>query len=89
MLDVKEAAQKASEYFASLYSQDLASNVRLEEVELTDDGNYWLITLGYPSSRTQGNAFQFLTGNDTGREYKQFKIEVATGKVVSMKIRKV
>ena len=83
MLDVKEAALRASEYFASLYSPELAATVRLEEVELTDDG-YWLITLSYPRS-----GLDAIMGSNGNREYKQFKIEAATGKVVSMKIRKV
>lgn len=84
MLDVKEAAQKASEYFGVLFSKELAANSRLEEVEMSEDGNYWLITLSYPSS-----AFQNLFGSGTYREYKQFKIDIASGNVVSMKIRKV
>ena len=84
MLDVKEAAQRASEYFAALFPQDLAAKARLEEVELSDDGQYWLITLGYPTD-TSG----LLLATTKPREYKQFKIEAATGKVVSMTIRKV
>lgn len=85
MLDVKEAAQRASEYFATLFPQDLASKARLEEVELSEDGQYWLITLGYPKDDVSGLFF----GTATQREYKQFKIEAGTGKVVSMKIRNV
>ena len=85
MLDVKEAAQRASDYFATLFPEDLVAKTRLEEVELTDDGQYWLITLGFPVKETPG----FLFPPAVSREYKQFKIEVATGKVVSMKIRNV
>jgi len=85
MLDVKEAAQRASDYFASLFPKDLAANARLEEVELTDDGQYWLITLGFPVSDTLG----FFGVTRTPRDYKQFKIDAETGKVVSMKIRNV
>lgn len=47
MLDVKEAVGKAFEYFATLYPG--FSSVQLEEVELTEDADYWLITLSYPS----------------------------------------
>jgi hypothetical protein len=85
MLDVKEAAQRASEYFASLFPQELVSKARLEEVELTEDGQYWLITLGYPTDEPG----MFVFGVAKPWEYKQFRIEAATGKVVSMKIRKV
>jgi hypothetical protein len=84
MLDVKAAAQKASEYFASLYSErGIVSDVRLEEVELTEDGEYWLITLSYPAP----DRHEILPR--PAREYKQFKIASGTGEVKSMKIRKV
>ena len=84
MLDVKEAAQKASEYFAGLYKDQGLSNVQLEEVELTDDGKYWLITLSYPvPPEIAALNFNFK------RKYKVFRIDAKTGEVKSMKIRKV
>lgn len=81
MLDVKEAAQRASEYFASLY-QDIL-NPQLEEVELSDDGQYWFITLSYPVA-PELSALNF----NFKRKYKVFKIDAKTGEVKSMKIRK-
>lgn len=87
MLDVREAAQKASEYFAGLYKDQGFSNIQLEEVELTDetdDGQYWLITLSYPvPSEIAALNFNFK------RKYKVFRIDAKTGEVKSMKIRKV
>ncbi len=82
MLDVKEAAQKASEYFAALYADQGVSKVQLEEVELTDDGKYWLITLSYPMVPA-------IVSFPPKRQYKVFKIDAKTGEVKSMKIRKV
>jgi len=84
MLDVKEAAQRASEYFAGLYAEEGLSNVQLEEVELTDDGKYWLITLSYPV-KPELASLNF----NYKRKYKVFKIDRKTGEVKSMKIRKV
>jgi hypothetical protein len=84
VLDVREAAKKASEYFAELYSDNNPAKLRLEEVEQTEDGQYWLITLSYPRSGI-GELF----GNDVPREYKLFKIRTDTGEVKSMKIRKI
>jgi hypothetical protein len=87
MLDVKEAAQRASEYFAGLYADQGVSNVQLEEVELTDDAQYWLITLSYPDLPHDvalvpiNFAFK--------RKYKVFKINAKTGEVKSMRIRNV
>ena len=84
MLDVKEAAQKAADYFAGLYAEQGIANVQLEEVELTDDDRYWLITLSYPVPPELAKLnFNFK------RKYKVFTIDAATGEVKSMKIRKV
>ncbi len=87
MLDVKQAAQKASEYFTTLYTGRNTANVQLEEVELTEDGRYWLITLSYPLASLTGLS-EFL-GKGGPREYKVFKIDASTGEVKSMKIRNV
>jgi len=89
MLDVKQAAQKASEYFSALYAEHSLSGVQLEEVELTDDGEYWLITLSYPTSRLTASGLNELFGGTGPKEYKVFKIDAKTGEVKSMKIRKV
>lgn len=83
MLDVKEAAQRASEYFAGLFSDQNLSNVQLEEVELSDDGQYWLITLSYPVALPEIAPIQLINK----RKYKLFKIDAKTGEVKSMKIR--
>jgi len=82
MLDVKEAAQKASEYFAALYADQGVSKVQLEEVELTDDGQYWLITLSYP---IVGAALSF----PPKRQYKVFKIKRKNRRGEINEIRKV
>lgn len=84
MLDVKEATAKAFEYFATIYGTE-TSGLRLEEVELSDDG-YWLVTLSF-----QPGSDIALLFNKAGvpREYKVFRILANTGEVKSMKIRKV
>ncbi|MGI0489076.1 hypothetical protein ACN4EK_27005 [Pantanalinema rosaneae CENA516] len=49
MIDLKTAVKAAYEYFDSI--QDMIGNqlqdLRLEEVELSDDRKFWLITLGF------------------------------------------
>jgi hypothetical protein len=84
MLDVKEAAQRASEYFGRLYADQGVSNVQLEEVELTADEQYWLITLSYPEV-----PLNMVPVLNFKKKYKVFKIDAKTGEVKSMKIRKV
>ncbi len=93
MIDVKQAVKVATEYFVDLYVPNVFNDVQLEEVELTEDENYWLITLSYekPISKTDSLGPIGAMANLAKRErgYKIFKIEADTEKAVSMKIRTV
>lgn len=81
MIDVKHAVDAASNFLVGLYANNTVADVRLEEVELSEDDKHWLITL----------SFQSIAGPSLGifnkRQYKVFKVDADTGKVVSMKIR--
>ncbi len=83
-MDVKQATQSAWNYLINLYG-DQVSNLRLEEVELSDDGQYWLITLSYQHA----SHIQAILKPDIQRQYKVFKMKATDGEIVSMKIRKV
>lgn len=89
MLGVKEAAGIARGSLEELYGKERSP--RLEETELTEDGKYWYITLSYlvPVDSLEHSPFELnLLVKKFTREYKTFKIEAETGRVVSMKIRK-
>lgn len=77
MIDVKQAADIASQYLISLFPNK-AFSIQLEEVELSEDGKYWYITLSFKERPVSGF-----------KNYKLFKINAETGQVHSMKIRKV
>ncbi len=47
MIDVKQAVKMAFEFANGLQDVMNAANLTLEEVELSDDGNLWLVTLSY------------------------------------------
>lgn len=83
MIDVKQAAQSASDFITGLYSNETISDVMLEEVELSEDGKYWLITLSFPAPSSSVHPILGIKG----RRYKIFKVDTATGEVLSMKIR--
>jgi hypothetical protein len=71
----KAAAESAARYFKDLFGEPFG--LALEEAEPSKDGRYWLITLGYhPTIFT------------SRRNYKLFTVDAETGKVVSMKIRR-
>lgn len=76
---VKAAVKSAIEYLQFVQNElgGELQDVRLEEVELSEDKSYWLITLGYQPG----------TGIVRDREYKIFKVNATDSLVMSMKIR--
>lgn len=84
LIDARVAAQAASAYFSDLYPN--VSSFSLEEVELSDDGNHWQITLGFDIADGTGMVpFPF---RPPKTKFKVFKVDAHTGKVLAMKIRK-
>ncbi len=51
-------------------------DISIEEIELSSDEKYWLITLGHPRTF-------FVPAKD----YKKIKVDAETGEVISMKMR--
>jgi hypothetical protein len=93
-IDVKEAVRKAVAYFSKLYPQaGTGANLMLEEVEESEDGSYWLVTLGYDIPRRvsplAGNLQDIFRQPQVDRHYKVFKIDANTGRIVSMRIRSI
>jgi len=79
MIKAKEAAEKALIYLRELYPSALSSQILIEEVELTDDNKFWLITLSYIPPTTN----PFIAISLASREYKVFKVDSVTSDVVS------
>lgn len=90
-IDVRSAVMAAQNYFQSL--QDMVGmqivDLRLEEVELSSDQTFWLITLGFNRRVDTAKDPFGINGFSFEREYKTFKINSETGEVQSMKIREV
>ena len=96
MIDVKTAVKLARDYFAQVYTDTIRQfqDIRLEEVELSDDEKNWLVTIGFsrplPLDPSLKNASKFLLGeHQYQRDYKVFRIDSKNGKVRAMKIRTV
>ncbi len=83
MIDVKKAVVSAASFVQDLYSEPL-NDLLLEEVELSPDEQFWLITISF--TRADINVFQAIGGSAT-RVYKLVKVDADTGVAVSMKIR--
>lgn len=85
-LEAKRAVEAAWEYFHTLFNSVSAFNVSLEEVELSDDGTYWLVTLSFEEMRAKkADLPDFL--RVPRQKFKVFKVERSTGRVTSMKMR--
>lgn len=96
-IDVKQAVLNASTALGEFYSGQVLTGVQLEEVELSDDEKSWFITIGFyleeprpPMSPVSGPASalqQMFLRPEYKRQFKIFKVDTETGRVVSMKIR--
>jgi hypothetical protein len=83
----KQAAQAAAKYLNDVCTPPAVENVLLEEIELSDDGRFWQVTLSfkqYPSSSVMSELLEAAE-----KKLRVFRIDASTGRVVSMKIRPV
>ncbi|WP_027882179.1 hypothetical protein [Meiothermus rufus] len=87
MIDAKEAVKIATEYIQTLFAERQIPELRLEEVELSPDNQFWEVTLSFVVR--EPTAYLSLGEAARTREYKVFRINAETGQVQSMKIRKV
>lgn len=88
MINIKNAVKSAYDYFQAIQNLIDANHVEdlnLEEIELSEDEKFWLITLGFDRQIKTSNMFE----GKYKRVYKLFKVNSETGEVEAMKIREV
>ena len=87
-LDVQGAVRAALGYFNLIFpSRGLRERLQadVEEIEMSKDGRYWLVTLGYDAPvRINSRLPDFL--QVPRRKYKVFKVDAKSGAVVAMKM---
>jgi hypothetical protein len=49
MIDVKTAAHRALDFVRDLYEGEQLKHLALEEIRLSDDERWWLVTVGFQS----------------------------------------
>ena len=100
-IDARDAVKSATDYLDHI--KDLMgekfNNLRLEELELSENRQLWVVTLGYDvpdATRTSSGFESLMTASSRlpviqshKREYKIFKVDALTGSVQSMKIRSI
>ena len=83
MITVKEATAIAIGHVAELFPG--STEVMLEEVELTADEKFWLITVSF--RRVPNQPTLLMTAFRGEKEYKIIKVSSLDGKPLSIKIR--
>ena len=53
MIELKEAVSRSFDALKEMSLIPEAASVELEEAELEDDGNFWLVTFSYPDPNTE------------------------------------
>jgi len=95
MVDVKNAVTAAVNAAGLLYSGKDIIGLQLEEVEKSEDGKYWFITLGFsvpdeiPPAKLPAITAAIFPEKKYERKYKVFKIDADSAEFISMKIREV
>lgn len=82
MIGVQRAVAAARDFASDLLDAEKLAGITLEEVELSGDERFWLVTFGFPAT---GRFGQFASA--LARDYKVFKVDAENGGVSSMKIR--
>jgi hypothetical protein len=86
MIDVKEAARIAFAYMQELYKPEEIPRLTLEEVELSPDEGFWLVTVSFLKTEAM-SPIEAMTGQHGAPTYKILKVHAETGQVQSMKVR--
>ncbi len=89
MIEIKEAVSVAKKFMKDLYDplQNALDELVLEEIDQTEDGKYWLITLGF--SREKPIISMLSPTIQVERVYKTVKVDKGSGEPVAMQIRAV
>ncbi len=95
MIDELGAFQAAIDKFSAFYKDASERKPRLEEIQLTDDNKYWLVTLSFlefpeiESKRMKapshsGSASVYVLDYKPSRILRTFKLDSTSGKLRSM-----
>lgn len=91
MINIEKAVKSARDFASLLYSEGELRELRVEEIESSEDETKWFITLGWVEPAVQQlGGFAGLANariEPLPRVYKVFTINAETGHVESMKMR--
>jgi hypothetical protein len=85
MIKVEDAVKIAFELLKELYDTKKFEDVMLEEVEMAEDSNAWLVTLGFSRQIPSENIMEAIGSKKYLRSFKVFRINADNGEMISMK----
>ena len=85
MIQVKDAVKIAFELLKELYDTKKFEDVMLEEVEMAEDSNAWLVTLGFSRQIPSENIMEAIGSKKYLKSFKVFRINADNGEMISMK----
>ena len=88
-MDVKKTVMIAKAFILDLYQEENPTNVGLEEVELDQSSNEWVVTVGFsrPWDEPRNALAALAAAPGTRRTYKVVRISNNTEQVLSVKNR--
>ena len=85
MIPVKQAVKIAFELLNDLYDPKKFADVMLEEVERSEDGQVWLITISFARQIPSENIMEAIGSRKYARSFKLFQISTDTGEMMLMR----
>lgn len=82
---VRDAVRIAMNFVGDMYEGQHLQDLLLEEVEMAQGGDYWLVTIGFSLNDTD-SIIQPIANRKPGRKYKAVKVDAHIGEPISMKI---
>jgi hypothetical protein len=89
MIDVREAVQTALAFVHQVMPDPRSNSILLEEIELSEGESEWAVTISVPTPYKPSLSAVMAAVGTPDRDYKVLRIDAETGKVKSLKIRKV
>jgi hypothetical protein len=90
-MDAKQVVTVAKTFILDLYEEESPTNVGLEEIELDQASNEWVVTVGFsrPWDEPRNALAALAAPPATRRSFKVVRIADGSGQVLSVKNREV
>ncbi|MFN9620975.1 MAG: hypothetical protein ACK55X_14825 [Synechococcaceae cyanobacterium] len=86
-IGVKQAVASAMDFVRDMYDGQSLRDLLLEEVEMTQADNQWLVTIGFSLAGEESASILSPATRKPARHYKVIAVDALSGHPLSMKMR--